>query len=151
MPADVLEGQRFVIGRFSEEHLPADVLERARELLGAAIDQVGGADVDELLEGELWLVFDEADLDNLVAVLSIAVEHWRESDGRGRSALTVCAVGGESFWDWSATVQRALEARARELGADTIRALARPGMAKWLKRLGYDELAQIMELRVHVR
>lgn len=137
----------FVIGQFRAGQLPESVLAKARAQIGRALEHVGGADVDDMLGGVLMLVYEADDLDTLVATLAVGLEQWREENGQGRTALTVFAVGGESFWEWSGTVQRALEDMAREHGADSIRAIARPGMGKWLQRLGYGELAHVMEWR----
>lgn len=77
---------------------------------------------------------------------SVVLEFVRHSSER--LGLRVVALAGERFWEWAETVQQLLVDLAELTGAETLEASARPGMARWLSRLGWRPQKVVVSYRV---
>ena len=113
-----------------------------RGLKYGAGDSVSEAEIyTDIAEGKmlLWAVHSG---DHVIAVLVLQVAQ------RARGlALIVILAAGRDFWSWSYKVQDIIVDYAELIDAYTIEAVARDGMAKWLKELGWKKKAVIMELK----
>lgn len=97
--------------------------------------------VGDILHGskQLWAVHRGTDV---VAALVLACDER----AKGKALMVVCAAGRD-FDLWSLTVQGLLDDYAALLGAYTIEAVCRPGMARKLEPLGWRRKAIVMERR----
>ena len=88
---------------------------------------------------EMWAVHDA---EQIAAVVVIQVV------GRPQGkVLKVVLVAGREFASWGQQIQELLTEYANLIGAASIEAVARPGMAKWLAQMGWKRKATVMELK----
>lgn len=88
----------------------------------------------------VWTVHDK---DKIIAILIIRSRSYRESD----KFIEVMIAAGERFDDWADDVMVALKRYADQECAAGLRAMCRPGMAKWLKSVGWKHMHTIMEFK----
>lgn len=86
---------------------------------------------------ELWAVHDD---DSITAIVVLQIVE-RE---RGL-VLFVVLVAGRDFDNWSSHVNDLIAKYAEQIGAYSVEATARKGMAKWLEKLGWKRKAILME------
>jgi len=87
---------------------------------------------------ELWAVADGGDI---VAIVVLRVV----SRVKG-VALLVSLVAGRDFDSWGQMISDLVADYAELIGAYTVEATARKGMAKWLAQMGWRQKAIVMEL-----
>lgn len=128
--------------------MPDSLWQRLEPKIARAMEVGGPWNADdiraEIEHGEAWMlvVHDPDDPAYVVAGVVCMPEQWRD-----RKVLTVIAAAGVDFEGWIADVQKALEFHVKRTKCDAIRAICRPGMAKWLQNIGYRQVAHIMEYR----
>lgn len=88
---------------------------------------------------EMWAVHD---VERVVAAVVIQVVNRPKG-----KVLLVVLVAGRDFASWGQTVQDLLVEYAGLIGAVSIEAVARAGMAKWLSNMGWSRKATVMELK----
>lgn len=88
---------------------------------------------------ELWLVHDGREV-----MAAVVLRVNARPDGH---ALTVVLVAGREFHRWGRHIQELIRDYAQIIGANTVQAVARPGMARWLERMGWKKKATVMELK----
>lgn len=96
--------------------------------------------ISSVLSGQMtmWAVHDGDEITATVILQAIP-----RSKG---TALLVVLVAGRDFKTWGERVQSLIQDYSELIGAYTIEAVARDGMAKWLKEMGWRRKATIMEL-----
>lgn len=100
---------------------------------------------DEILHGlmtgrmQLWAVHKGEEV-----IAGLVLQTIERECGR---ALFIVVMAGRDFAEWSPKVNGLLQDYADLLGAYTIEAMCREGIAKWLKALGWKRKAIKMELR----
>lgn len=87
----------------------------------------------------LWAVHEGM---NVIAVVALDVVRHP-----AKTTVLVVLIAGERFRDWSEKVQTLLREFAALVGADTIEAVVRDGMTKWLAPMGWRRKATLMELK----
>ena len=88
-----------------------------------------------------WMVLDESGEHVKAACVTEVKEH------RGARWLHVLTLGGEDWAAWKDDLMAALERYRQQEGLDFIRAHCRPGMAQWLRELGWKRRHVVMEWR----
>lgn len=108
--------------------------------------QGDGMPADELRPGfksqtrQLWAIHDE---DNITAVAVVSAEHL---PGVGKKVI-VELLEGERMGEWIEQLVFELCGLMEMIGGFCIEASCRPGLAKYMKRLGWKQKAVIMEFR----
>lgn len=101
--------------------------------------------VRALLHGEMemWAVHD-----GTAIIAGIVLQVVRRERG---TALIVVLIAGRSFSSWAPCVQQLIKDYANLIGAYTIEAVCREGMAKLLYGMGWKRKATTMRLENHGR
>lgn len=89
---------------------------------------------------QLWAIHNQ---DEIRAVAVISVD---ERVGAGYKII-VETLGGEGIDDWIGVLVERLQELKEIMGAYCIEASCRPGLARYMKRLGWSHKATIMEIR----
>lgn len=143
-------GEEYQIGQLLVEQVPWTQLEHVWPQIEPAVvrglrhgagdstsaDEIFGAIANGSML--LWVVHDGSDI-----IAAIVLQVVKRESGL---ALVVVLVAGRDFWKWADRVQQLILEYAELIGAYTIEAVARDGMAKWLRQLGWRKKATIMEL-----
>lgn len=87
---------------------------------------------------ELWAVHEDRDVS-----AGIILQALQRDKG---IALYVVLVAGEGWTKSASQVNQKLKEYAQEIGAYTVEATCRKGMARWLEELGWKEKAILMEM-----
>lgn len=134
-------------GGLEINYVPSDRVDEfwpaVRDWISRAVSRTGEYDAEDIhsrLQTSkmlLWLVFEREQLVACMVTQTILYP--------SRHTLMVVCLGGERFWHWAQALDAALERYREELGLECIRAGCRPGMARWLKRLGWKPIMTVME------
>ena len=132
-------------------YVPLDSVERVWqsqiEMIERAMSKGQGdwASSEEMLEslleakGQLWAIHRSGDV---VAVVVISV-----SCNKHMTKLFVRLVAGSGISEWVGMVVENLLRMKETVGADCIEASCRPGLAKYLRSIGWSQKAIIVELK----